>query len=71
MRQAKEYDEAASRPLAKRLRLAEMMTQGLTHPLPVKRALEVDRFANSPQFRGLIARGTPIQSPDLCAEEAS
>ena len=72
VRQAKEYDEAASRPLAKRLRLAEMMTQGLTHPLPVKRALEVDRFANSPQFRGLIARGAPLHSPaELSAEEAS
>ena len=53
---------ALERRRARRLRLAESLTQGATHPLPVKRALEVDRFANSAQYHGIIRRGAPIDA---------
>lgn len=52
--QARSYDEATSSPLGWYLRNAQ--TRALSHPLPVMRAREIDRWAQSQQYRGLLAR---------------
>ncbi|GAB4814080.1 hypothetical protein N2152v2_001126 [Parachlorella kessleri] len=56
LRQARSYDEATSSPLGWYLRNAQ--TRALSHPLPVLRAREIDRWAQSGQYRGLLARGS-------------
>lgn len=59
LEQARSYDEAASSsPLAWYLRHAQ--TRQLSHPLPVLRAREVDRWARSAEFKTLLDRGTLI-----------
>ena len=55
--------ESRARHVRSRLRLAEALTSGATHPLPVRRAAELDKWARSPQFRGLLERGAPLRRP--------
>lgn len=55
LRQARSYDEATSSPLGFYLRNAQ--TRALSHPLPVMRAKEIDRWAQSAQYRALLGRG--------------
>lgn len=52
--QARAYDAAAQTPIGEALRQAH--TTSLTHPVPVLRAREIDRWANSPAYHRLIQR---------------
>jgi hypothetical protein len=38
--------------------LRNAQTRALSHPLPVMRAREVDRWATSPEFKGLLVRNS-------------
>ena len=50
--QARSYDEATSSPLGTFLRTSQ--NRYLSHPLPVLRAREIDRWANSSQYKALL-----------------
>lgn len=52
--QARAYDDASQSELGEVLRAAQ--TEQLTHPLPVLRAREIDRWASSPDYQGLLER---------------
>eukprot|EP00884_Botryococcus_braunii_P006850 jgi/Botrbrau1/16166/Bobra.0272s0003.2 len=65
LRQARSYDEASSSPLGWYLRTAQ--TKSLSHPLPVLRAREIDKWAQSPQYRSLLLRHQPRPSLDFAA----
>lgn len=61
LQQARSYDEATQNSvLGWYLRNAQ--TRALSHPLPVMRAREVDRWAQGAQFRGLLARNRAYSS---------
>ncbi|KAI3431473.1 hypothetical protein D9Q98_004525 [Chlorella vulgaris] len=60
LRQARSYDEATSSPVGWYLRNAQ--TRALSHPLPVMRAREVDRWSQSEQFKLLVAANRPSSS---------
>lgn len=55
LRQARSYDEATSTSLGWFLRNAQ--NRALSHPLPVLRAREVDRWSTSPEFLALLDGG--------------
>jgi Zn-dependent protease with chaperone function len=55
--QARDYDRASESELGQTIR--QMQTAPLSHPLPVLRAREIDRWATSEVYRGLIAGRTP------------
>ncbi len=45
------------------------LSGSLSHPLPVTRAMALDDWARSPEYRALLAQGTPLdQAPPLPAE---
>ncbi|MGI0490725.1 M48 family metallopeptidase [Alkalinema pantanalense CENA528] len=50
--QARDYDKASQTPLGQMLQ--ELQTSQLTHPLPVLRAREVDRWGNSVEYQTLL-----------------
>eukprot|EP00892_Ulva_mutabilis_P007441 jgi/Ulvmu1/5069/UM021_0086.1 len=52
--QARSYDEATAGPLGTFLKTSQ--NRYLSHPLPVLRAREVDRWANSAQYKALLAK---------------
>ena len=52
LKQARSYDEASATPVGWYLRNAQ--TRSLTHPLPVLRAREVDRWGDAPGYRTLL-----------------
>ena len=52
LEQARSYDQATRSPMGWYLRNAQ--TRQLSHPLPVLRAREIDRWANSPEYRALV-----------------
>uniref|UniRef100_A0A061R7E7 Peptidase family m48 family protein n=2 Tax=Tetraselmis sp. GSL018 TaxID=582737 RepID=A0A061R7E7_9CHLO len=54
LKQARSYDEATSSPLGWYLRNAQ--NRALSHPLPVMRAREIDRWAQSAQYRALLSK---------------
>ena len=54
LRQARSYDEATNTPIGWYLRNAQ--NRQLSHPLPVMRAREIDRWFDSAQFRSLVER---------------
>jgi len=54
LRQARSYDEATSSPLGWYLRNAQ--NRALSHPLPVMRAREIDRWSQSAQYRALLSK---------------
>jgi Zn-dependent protease with chaperone function len=60
--QARAYDAASQGDLGQMLR--QMQTAQLTHPLPVLRAREIDRWAKSPAYQTLLQNqgksGTPV-----------
>jgi hypothetical protein len=59
--QARSYDEATQNSvLGWYLRNAQ--TRALSHPLPVMRAREIDRWAQSAQYKGLLARNRALGS---------
>lgn len=53
--QARSYDEAAAASLLGWY-LSNAHARGLTHPLPVMRAREVDAWARSGEYRRLLGR---------------
>lgn len=56
--QARSYDEATTNSmLGWYMRNAQ--TRALSHPLPVMRAREIDRWAQGAQYKGLLARNRP------------
>jgi hypothetical protein len=59
--QARSYDEATSSVLGFYLRNAQ--TRALSHPLPVMRAREIDRWSQSVQYKALLARNQPPPGP--------
>ncbi|OUC15713.1 MAG: peptidase M48 [Alkalinema sp. CACIAM 70d] len=54
--QARDYDKASQTPLGQMLR--ELQTSQLTHPLPVLRAREVDRWGNSVEYQTLLQQSS-------------
>ncbi|MBF2034046.1 MAG: M48 family metallopeptidase [Leptolyngbyaceae cyanobacterium T60_A2020_046] len=50
--QARSYDEATASQLGDMIR--QLRTQALTHPLPVLRAREIDRWATTPEYQRLL-----------------
>lgn len=60
VRQARTYDRAAAgSALGRQLRRAQ--EDQLTHPLPIVRAREIERWASSAEYARLLARGTPME----------
>ncbi|CAG9467214.1 unnamed protein product [Pedinophyceae sp. YPF-701] len=55
LEQARSYDEATSSPLGWYLRNAQ--TRQLSHPLPVMRAREIDRWFESQEYRDILRKG--------------
>jgi Zn-dependent protease with chaperone function len=52
--QARDYDKMAQTDLGQTLR--EFQTSQMTHPLPVLRAREIDRWASSPEYQNLLVK---------------
>jgi Zn-dependent protease with chaperone function len=61
--QAREYDIASQTDLGRTFR--QMQTAQLSHPLPVLRAREVDRWAKSPDYQGLLFRKSVRYSEEV------
>lgn len=60
--QARAYDESSSTELG--LLLREAQTGQLTHPLPVLRAREIDRWASSKDYETLLQKGKMCYSSE-------
>lgn len=58
--QARTYDEAVRNASLPVRRTVEMSISPRTHPLPVTRVAELDRWASSPEFHGILARGLDL-----------
>jgi Zn-dependent protease with chaperone function len=58
MDQARAYDDLSQDALGDALK--QLRTQGLTHPVPVLRAREIDRWASSPAY-GALVKSRPIE----------
>lgn len=56
--QARSYDLASGTELGRAIE--QMQTAPLSHPLPVLRAREIDRWARGSTYRGLLQRVTPL-----------
>lgn len=56
--QARDYDKASSTDLGTALK--ELQTNQLTHPLPVLRAREIDRWAGTPEYQNLVDQKNPL-----------
>ncbi|MGF1460254.1 MAG: M48 family metallopeptidase [Leptolyngbyaceae cyanobacterium] len=52
LEQARAYDTAAASEVGEAVK--QIRTQELTHPLPVLRAREIDRWSNTPQYQSLL-----------------
>lgn len=52
--QARDYDQLSNTQLGDAIK--SLQTQQLTHPFPVLRAREIDRWAHSPGYQNLLAR---------------
>lgn len=59
LKQARSYDEATSSPLGWYLRNAQ--NRALSHPLPVMRAREIDRWSHSAQYKALLSKNRKSQ----------
>jgi Zn-dependent protease with chaperone function len=56
--QARDYDRASQTDVGQMLR--EMQTSQMTHPLPVLRAREIDRWANSSEYQSLLVKKSAL-----------
>ncbi|MEL7316443.1 MAG: M48 family metallopeptidase [Cyanobacteria bacterium J06559_3] len=56
LEQARDYDTAAESEIGEIIR--QTRSQNLTHPLPVLRAREIDRWSSSPGYQSLLKRAT-------------
>jgi len=55
MKQAQMYEKATSTQLGSMLRRSQ--TDYLTHPLPILRVVEIEKFAESGKYRKLLREG--------------
>ncbi|MEW5311274.1 MAG: hypothetical protein WDW38_003002 [Sanguina aurantia] len=67
LEQARSYEEASSSVIGWYLRNAQ--TSNLSHPLPVLRAREIDRWGQGPEFKALLARNRLPRSPTMVATQ--
>lgn len=58
LQQARAYDRAVTTPIGRLLR--SQMEPSLTHPLPVLRVRELDRWYHSNGYAGIASRGLPM-----------
>jgi Zn-dependent protease with chaperone function len=61
--QARAYDSASNTDLGGMLR--EMQTSQLTHPLPVLRAREIDRWAGTAAYQNLLSQNLVVHQPGM------
>jgi len=62
LQQARSYDQAGGRGLGRFLR--QQLEVGLTHPLPVLRVRELERWYNSEMYGGIVGRGVLIKEEE-------
>lgn len=62
LKQARRFEEATASSSRIGRRFWRQMQQRASHPLPVLRAREMDRWANSPAFRAILRDGVPLAS---------
>jgi Zn-dependent protease with chaperone function len=60
--QAAEYDEVSGGSRTGKM-VRRQQLERATHPLPILRARELERWAASPEYARLLARGTPLKVP--------
>jgi Zn-dependent protease with chaperone function len=60
--QARAYDSASQTAIGPMLR--EMQTAQMTHPLPVLRAREIDRWASGPEYQNLVVKNASVGYTD-------
>jgi Zn-dependent protease with chaperone function len=65
--QARSYDNASQTELGSLLR--EMQTSQMSHPLPVLRAREIDRWASGPEYQNLLVKSTAFEYTGLSKGE--
>ena len=61
--QARAYDAAAASEVGEVIK--QLRTQDLTHPLPVLRAREIDRWSNSPEYQTLLNRNVSQYNKEM------
>ena len=66
VQQAAQYDEVAEGSRLGRL-VRDSQQREATHPLPIYRARELQRFAGSDEYRALLQRGKPVKVPAVVA----
>ncbi|MEM6518188.1 MAG: M48 family metallopeptidase [Cyanobacteria bacterium P01_D01_bin.71] len=64
--QARAYDAASTSEIGEVIK--QIRTQDLTHPLPVLRAREIDRWSNSPDYQTLLNRKVSQYSRETTAK---
>ena len=57
LQQAREYDEALEKSSRFVRTMQGRMLADATHPLPIRRVAELDRFARSAQYSRILAKG--------------
>lgn len=62
VRQAAQYDEVAEASRLGRM-IRQSQQRDATHPLPIYRARELQKFAESKEYKSLLARGKPFTIP--------
>ncbi|GAB5036536.1 peptidase [Nannochloropsis oceanica] len=62
LQQARSYDQAGGRGLGRFLR--QQLEVGLTHPLPVLRVRELERWYNSEMYGGIVGRGVLMKEEE-------
>jgi len=60
LQQAREYDEALEKSSRFVRTMQGRMLADATHPLPIRRVAELDRFARSEQFKRILAKGEAL-----------
>jgi Zn-dependent protease with chaperone function len=60
--QARSYEDMSTSDLGKMLR--QMQTAQLSHPVPVLRAREIDRWASTQDYQALLERRSPFQASE-------
>lgn len=64
--QARAYDAAAASEVGEVIK--QLRTQDLTHPLPVLRAREIDRWSNSPEYQTLLNRNVSQYNREMSSK---
>ena len=60
LQQAREYDEALEKSSRFVRTMQGRMLADATHPLPIRRVAELDRFARSAQYSQILAKGEAL-----------